>query len=117
MVQWPPTLEALKRDQEIDENDTRDDVSLQTMLDAAVAFVQDVRPRINYTSDPLSELPEPEPDLVLGTIRLAGRWYTRRRSPEGLVSAGDMGTARVPAVDSDIAKMLRIGRWGKGLVA
>lgn len=114
---WPPTLEALKLDMDIDISDTRDDEVLQTQLDAAVAFVESVRPRINYRNDLLSDYPEPEPDLVLGTLRLAGRWYTRRRSPEGLVAMGEMGSARIPAFDSDIEKLLRIGRWAKAVVA
>lgn len=113
-MSWPPTLEELKAD--VGATDERNDEQLQRVLDAAVAFVEDRRPRINYTADPLSTYPEPNADLVLGTIRLAARWHERRKAPDGLASWGEMGAGRVPYVDPDIQKMLRIGRWGKAVV-
>lgn len=117
MSNWPPKLLALKADMDIDADDERDDEALQRMLDASVAFVQSVRPRINYDHDPLSERPAPGADLVLGTLRLAGRWYTRRRSPDGLIEMAELGSARVPSFDPDLEKLLRIGRWAKAVVA
>jgi hypothetical protein len=116
MSTWPPELADLKDDLRIAPEDTRDDAALQRMLDAAVAFVQSVRSRINYDADPLSTYPEPGPDMVLGTIRLAGRWHTRRRSPDGLIAMAEMGSARVPSFDPDIDKLLRIGRWAKAVI-
>lgn len=113
---WPPTLEELKVDMKINLADTRDDDRLQQTLDAAVAFIEDRRPHINYTADPLSTYPEPKADLVLGTLRLAGRWHTRRDSPDGLVSMGELGSGRVPSIDPDIEKLLRIGRWAKAVI-
>jgi hypothetical protein len=81
-------------------------------LDAAVSFVERVRPGFNYQADPLSDAPAPTPDLALGTLRLAGRWYTRRRSPDGLVTmGGDLGSARIPSFDPDIERLLGIGRF------
>lgn len=62
-------------------------------------------------------LPAPDADLVLGTLRLAGRWHTRRRSPDGLVGVGELGSTRVPLVDPDIQQLLRIGRWAPSVVA
>ena len=113
---WPPTLDALKADRRIDPTDTRDDERLQQALDAAIAFVESVRPRFNYAGDPESTLPEPNADLVLGTIRLAGRWYTRGRSPDGLVAMAEQGSARVPSFDADIEKLLRIGRYARAVI-
>jgi hypothetical protein len=108
-MEWPPTLDDLKVDLKID--DDRDDVRLQQTLDAAIAFVKRVRPDLKFDVDPLCDDPMPDADFVLGTIRLAGRWHVRRRSPDGLIDAGDMGTSRIPGVDVDIARMLGIDRF------
>ena len=109
---WPPALDELKDDLKIALGDTRDDTRLTQVLDASVYFVQRVRPKFQY--DPLDagqlELREPTPDLRLGTLRLAGRWHIRRRSPDGLIQMADQGAARVSSGDPDIDRMLRIGR-------
>lgn len=110
-MSWPPTLADLKLDLKIDEGDTRDDEVLVRQLAAAVAFVQRVRPGFNYDSDALSDLPAPTADLELGTVRLAGRWFTRRRSPDALVAMGDLGSARIPSFDPDIERLLGIGKY------
>ena len=114
---WPPTLAEIKSDLDIAADDTRDDERLNRMLAAAVAFVERVRPRFNYAADEASTLPVPTPDLVLGTIRLAGRWHTRRRSPDGLIQMAELGASRVPSGDPDIDRMLRIGRHARPVVA
>lgn len=119
-VVWPPALAELQDDvrgrrmagEQLD-IDLSDATQLQRMLDAAVAFVQRVRGEdFNFAADPLSALPAPDADLVLGTIRLAVRWHTRRRSPDALVlQAGELGTVRIPSFDPDIDRMLGIGRF------
>lgn len=113
---WPPELQALKDDLKID--DERDDARLAPMLDAAVAFVERVHAgAFNFAGDLGSALPDPGPDLQLGTVRLAGRWHTRRRSPDGLVAMAEMGAARVPSFDPDIERLLRIGRYRRSVIA
>ena len=81
-----------------------------------MAFVEERRPRVNYTEDPLSTYAEPAADLILGTLRLAGRWYRRSYSAEGSSFMGELGTGQVPWVDPDIERMLRIGRWAKAVI-
>lgn len=117
-MDWPPALEQLKADlaQPAQVGD-RDDDALRLVLDAAVALVERVRSDINYTGDILDERPGPDGDLVLGTLRLAGRWHTRRNSPDGLVSMGEMGSSRVPSFDPDIERLLRVGRFRKSVIA
>ncbi|MFF5992585.1 head-tail connector protein [Prauserella flavalba] len=112
-MSWPPELDDLKDDLGAEYRQGSDpaDARLERCLDAAVAFVQRVRSSFNYDGDPLSELPAPTADLELGTIRLAGRWYTRRRSPDGLVAMAELGQARVPSFDPDIDRLLGIGRY------
>lgn len=115
---WPPTLDELKVDLGIDLTDVRDDDRLDQVLDAAVSFVERVRPDLRYdTSDPDQlELPAPGADVRLGTLRLAGRWHTRRRSPDGMVSMGELGAGRVSTFDGDIDRLLRIGRHQRARV-
>jgi len=117
---WPPDLDALKADmrQRGVTLDDADDVQLTIVLDASVAFTERVHSGgYNFTDDPLIELPAPTPDLELGTVRLAARWHTRRRSPDGLISMAELGAARVPSFDPDIERLLRIGRFVPGRFA
>lgn len=199
-MSWPPTLTELKSD--LDISDDRDDARLTRVLDAAVAFVERVRPGFGYPGTPdvgdavtltitatddqgdpantdtvtleielpdgttddtptvdnppaatgrytfaytavqagthiarwattgptsvvaqtfevrtTAGLPAPTADLRLGTIRLAGRWHTRRKSPEMLITAGEFGGARIPSFDPDIERLLKIGRFRGGVFA
>lgn len=120
MYTWPPQLADLKHDLKI--GDSRDDARLQSQLDAAIEFVEDKRagdfdfsgrpPTIDTDlSDAIVPLPVPGHRMCLGAIRLAGRWYNRLRSPDGLVDMGDAGSVRIPTVDPDIEQMLGIGRY------
>lgn len=118
-MSWPPELADLKRDLGIE--DTRDDATLGDQLSAAIAFVERVRQgAFNFAgdADPLSSLPSPHEDLILGTVRLAGRWHTRRRSPDGLVNMGsELGSTRVPSFDPDIERLLGVGRYRDSVIA
>jgi len=109
--EWPPTLAELKDDMKIDADDIRDDDRLTSCLDASIAFVQRVKAgKFNFTGTD-TDLETPDEDLRLGTMRLAGRWHTRRRSPDALVQMAELGATRVPSIDPDIDRMLRIGRF------
>jgi hypothetical protein len=115
---WPPTLADLKVDAQIDPEDTRDDAALQVTLDAAVSFVERVHiGRYTFDGEPTDLLPAPPYDARLGTARLAHRWHWRRRSPDALVVAGELGSARIPSFDPDIERMLRIGRYALPVIA
>lgn len=114
-MSWPPTLDELKTDMKhkpVTPVDPNEDERLEQVLDAAVAYVERVRgSSFNFAADPDSLLPDPTTDLWLGTMRLAGRWHTRRRSPDALVDMGELGGARVPGFDPDIERLLGIGRF------
>ncbi|MHA6626887.1 hypothetical protein ACU61A_15740 [Pseudonocardia sichuanensis] len=115
---WPPELTYLKRDLGIEPEDTLDDDVLGDQLAAAVAFVERVRgSSFDFAGDPSSPLPAPTEDLILGTVRLAGRWHTRRRSPDGLVDMGELGSTRVAFGDIDIDRLLGIGRFRGSVIA
>lgn len=118
MAVWPPLIDAVKLDQNIDPADTRDDDRLQQVLDAAVIVVERLREGdLNFAADPDSTLPAPGADVVLGTVRLAWRWHTRRKSPDALVALADFGAARVPSFDPDIDLLLQIGRHHVPVIA
>ncbi len=114
-MSWPPTLAELKVDRNIDPNDTRQDAALAQVLDASVSFVERVRAG-DYRFDELDpeqfDLRDPALDksLVLGTIRYAARLHARRRSDDGMVAMGELGSTRVSTGDGDIDRLLRIGR-------
>lgn len=111
------TLEELKTEMDIEADDTRDDERLVSVLDASMTFVERVRKgQFNFDGDAMCDLPAPTADLKLGTLMLARRWHTRRRSPDGLVSMGELGSARVLSFDPDIDRLLRIGRHARARV-
>lgn len=117
MTDWPPTLDQLKV--EVGADDQRDDLALQAQLDAAMSFVRRVHDG-RYEFDLIfgvSGLPYPGAEIVLGTLRLAARWYARRRSPDGLVAMGDLGSTLIPGFDTDLERMLEIGRYGGSVIA
>lgn len=123
MATWPPALADLKKDMDGDVGGADDpdrDARLTQVLDAAVAFVERARGgEVNFAgTDPLPVGLDPvTDDLVLGTLRLAARYNTRRRSPDLLIDGGDLGTSRVPGGDPDIERLLRVGRYAKARFA
>lgn len=112
---WPPSLDQLKVHMKV--TDSRDDERLQLVLDAAVVYVQRVHADRWSFGDQFSELPDVPVDIALGTMSLAARLHLRRRSPDGLVSNGDLGVARVATTDPDIERLLRIGRFRRSVIA
>lgn len=117
-MSWPPILTDLKDEMSIAADDTRDDTRLQRVLDAAVVVVASLREGdFNFGAEADAELPEPDADIVLGTLRLAWRWHVRRRSPDALVAMADLGSARVPSFDADIEQLLGVGRYRGPVVA
>lgn len=120
-MNWPPTVADLREDLGLAASDTLagDDGRLSTVLAAAIAYVERVRSGEFAFTPPTgaSTLPRPGDDLCLGAVRLAGRYHTRRRSPDGLVSAGELGNSRVPLIDSDIERLLGIGRYRRSVIA
>lgn len=118
MATWPPTLPEVLNDLKKDDPSLtvtpEDQQRLTTVLAAAVTFVERIRGGdFNFAADLGSALPDPSADVVLGTIRLAGRWHIRRRSPDALVEMGEQGSSRIPSFDPDIERLLRIGRHAK----
>ena len=111
---WPPSVEDMALDLKVDltELTDADRARMGSDLAAAIAKVSELRgSSFDFADDLLSALPVPTADITLGVIRLAGRWFHRRRSPDGLIGAGELGTSRIPAFDADIERLLGIGRY------
>lgn len=116
-IAWPPTLGDLKRDLKIDDADVRDDGRLLDVLTAALVKVVELRNATIDFDGTRPTLPAPGADLALGAVRLAARWHARRRSPDGLIDSGEFGTSRVALYDSDIERLLKIGRYAGPVIA
>lgn len=52
---------------------------------------------------------EATPNIVLGSVMLAGRWFARGDTPAGVIAGGDNGPAYVRTSDPDVAVLLGIG--------
>ena len=118
---WPPQLDDVKAELKIDRSDTRDDANLQVTLDIATDYVAEHRAGdFNFSGSDVDAdgvaLPAVPYRVFQGTVRLAVRWHTLRRSPDGLVDSGEFGTVRVPNVPADIERMLGLGNFRRPLV-
>jgi hypothetical protein len=110
-------LTGLKLDMNLTGEDETLDARLTQALDAAMSFVRGVRPEFNYDEQADSDLRDVPDSVVLGTYRLAARLHARRRSPDAVIDAGELGSSRVPSFDVDIDRLLGIGRFRKSLFA
>jgi hypothetical protein len=109
---WPPKVEALRQELGRKPEDTADDDLLKSALAAAISFVQRVhQERYNFGDAPL--LSAPDDDMHLGTLYLARRLHSRRRSPDGVIDLGELGSTRIPSFDPDIDRLLQIGRYSR----
>lgn len=117
MPLWPPQLDDLKAEIGRPRTDTVDDPQLQLDLDAAAAYVERERyGDFNFSGADIT-LPAVSNDVFLGTLRLAFRWWNRRRSPEGVIDLGDVGmVTRVARIDSDVERMLGIGSYRRPMI-
>jgi hypothetical protein len=112
---WPPEVQDVK--DYLGLSDNRDDVSIEAALSAAITYVEEARAGdFNFLAVAGSPLPAPPPHVEAGTVELAARWHSMRRSPDGLVDMGELGTARIPAVGSDLQMKLGTGRYRAPMV-
>lgn len=97
--------------------DSRDDEVLTSLLAAAVAYVErELDGDFDFDGTLAGVAPSPTDDVETGTVRLARRWLDRRNSPGGLIDMGEFGSARISSYDSDIERMLGIGRFRRPMV-
>jgi hypothetical protein len=120
VLPWPLGLDDLKDDLDVADDDTRNDATLTRQLAAAIDFVADFHAgRYEFGEGAfagVSTLPLPPQQMRLGIIRLAGRWFNRRRSPDGVITMGDLGTQNIPGFDTDLERQLEMGRQQRSWV-
>ena len=80
---------------------TGDDPHLARVVPAVNAYINRL-PSIDRTSDGSWAA-----TTRLGAIMLAGRWFRRKNSPDGISSIGEV-TTYISRWDSDIARLLNI---------
>lgn len=114
-MSWPPQLQDLK--DYVGVSDDRDDVSLSVALHTAVSYVEDaLAGEYNFAGTVGSLLPAPVGRVNAGTVLYAARLHNRRRSPDGMIDMGELGSARIPTFDPDVERLLGIGRWRTPMV-
>ena len=93
------------------------DDGLTLALAAAVSYVETDAASPKRRADLWTDVGDPPvatfaptPEIQLGPVMLAARWFTRRNSLTGTTTGyGDFGTGTILRYDPDIARLLRIG--------
>lgn len=88
---------------------------------AAAAYVERMRRDLMLPGDPLADPPvppayAPTPDVQAGAVLLTARLYARKGSPLGVASFGEFGPADVIRYDTDIERLLGLGRYAAPVV-
>ncbi len=112
---WPPSLDSYKVDLKLAADDDRFDDALQASLDAAVDWLQEARPDVNWfdESDPDGLLKPVTMRLILGCLRYARRLDIRRETPLSTLIVAELGSANVSTLDFDIDHLTRTGRYAR----
>lgn len=102
-----PTSLSMVRDQlDMAEADTRDDDSLQLIVDAVNSEVRGWR--VSEAAVGQDEWPA---RIEQGATMLAARLHRRKGSPAGVEAFGSLGASYVMRTDPDIAMLLKLGSW------
>lgn len=84
--------------------------SVETARKAAATYVEKQRPDLLTLVGDV-ETYVPTPDVFEGALLVAARLHARKGSPAGLASFGEFGPAAVLRFDSDVERLLSIGRY------
>lgn len=116
MPVWPPTLEDVQRELRVPASSMTPDATavMQSSLDAAVSYVQDNRPDRFDTSDPPVFVATDR--IHKGTVRYAGRMYSRSVNQPGVEAVSELGTPPTYALDADIAQLIGVMRYRRPAV-
>lgn len=110
---WPPTVDDVKRELRIVALTPDAQLVMQSSLDAAVAYVEDNRPDLWTTAPDGESNPVffPSDRVHKGTVRYAGRLYSRSVNQPGIEASTELGTPPTYALDADIAQLLGVLRY------
>lgn len=110
MPVWPITAKMVADNVEVT-GVTEDSVPLASAAAAASTWVEGTaRPDLAWT-DPEFTVPA---DVWLGAVMLAWRWYERRASPLGVVTATTGDPVEMLRNDPDIARLLGVAGGSEG---
>lgn len=112
-MSWPPTADEVMRELRITTLDADQAMVLQDSLDAAVDYVEDNRPDL-WADDPA--VFHETSRIHRGTVRYAGRLYTRAINTSGVDPVTGLGTPPTYALDADIAQLLGTLRYRRPAV-
>lgn len=101
MADGPATTEAVRSHLGLGTGEDVD--ALERACAGANAFLR------RYKTEPADGHAWPD-DYVLGTVMLAAQLYRRRNTPGGVEQFGETGVY-VRAIDADVERLLRIGRY------
>lgn len=106
---WLPLAGVLDHVGVDDGSDKAD--AVERARSAAAAYVERMRPDLWTTVDdePIYSATD---DIIEAAILYTARLYSRKGSPAGVVSFGDVG-ATLPRLDPDIERLLGVGRYAK----
>lgn len=106
---WPPTADEVMRELRITTIDADQRTVLEDSLAAAVDYVEDNRPDmwLDVGEPPVLTFTE-SPRVHRGTVRYAGRIYTRAVNPGGIDPVTGLGAPSVYSLDVDIANLLGV---------
>lgn len=88
------------------QGDPADDVTLEAARVGAAAYVERVRPDLDWTGDP-------SPDVKLGALILAARFHARKGSPMGVATFAEFGAAQIVRLDPDVERLLGLARHAR----
>lgn len=103
------TVAVLKAHRGIDPKDTFDDARLQLAVDAALAWINRVRPDRDWRN--------PSADELQGLIYLASDFFERHGANTAGENAGYEFSGPIPVSNPDIPRLLGIGRYFGPVVA
>ena len=104
---WPPSADEVMRELRIASIDPDQATVLQESLDAAVDVVMTERADL-WAADPDAD---PAAAVHRGTVRYAGRLYTRAVNTSGVDPVTGLGVPPTYAIDDDIARLLGLWRY------
>lgn len=116
MTVWPPTLDDVQRELRVPASSMTPDATavMQSCLDAAVSYAEDNRPDMFDAADPPVFVATDR--IHKGTVRYAGRLYSRSVNQAGIDASIELGTPPTYALDADIAQLLGVMRYRRPAV-
>lgn len=86
---------------------------LDSARKAAAAQVERLRPDLFGVDGAGAQTFAGTDDVIEGAVLLTARIFARRQSPAGIANYGEFGAVPVLRFDSDVERLLGLGRYGR----